>query len=217
MKYFKFIKPRIEEYKYKKGVNRLDTDSGEYKTAKVFYFVFYAWFMLFQAAYLFSNTVAFISYQKAAANVDVTLFITSWVVFVAYIAVFVLLKSKKHLPVFILNTAAGIAQMIALYKLTDQVPIAMLEGWFNNRYFWMHYIPAILMILVGAFICFIGFKSYFHFRKDYSAVLALMLEEYKREHGSVSDTEWENHLKTLEEKYLQTALEMKANTTKRKK
>lgn len=202
MKYFKFVNPRIEEYKYKKGVNRLDTQSGEYKTAKVFYFVFYAWFMLFQGAYLFSSASALISYQKAAENVVIPLFVISFVVFAAYIAVAVLLKFKKHLPVFILNTAAAITQMIALYKCTDQVPNAMLEGWFNNRYFWMHYIPAILMVLIGAFICFVGFKSYFHFRKDYAAVLAAMLEEYKREHESVSDTQWENHLKEMEENYL---------------
>ncbi len=213
MKYFKSVLDRIEEYKYKKGVNRLDTDSGEYKTSKVFYFVFYSWFMFFQAAYIFSNTAALIFYQKAAQNVEMSLFVVSWVVFAVYIAVAVLLKLKKHIAVLILNTSAAIAQMIALYKCTDQVPNAMLEGWFNNRYFWMHYIPAILMILIGAFICFIGFKSYFHFRKDYSAVLSLMLEEYKREHDSVSDTEWENHLKELEETYMKSE---KAQQTRKK-
>lgn len=204
MKYFKFVNPRIEEYKYKKGVNRLDTQSGEYKTAKAFYFVFYAWFMLFQGAYLFSNTAVFIFYHNVIEYVNIPLYITSWAVFIAYIIAAVLLKFKKHLPVFILNTAAAITQMIALYKCTDQVPNAMLEGWFNNRYFWMHYIPAILMVLIGAFICFVGFKSYFHFKKDYAAVLATMLEKYKKEHESVSDTQWENHLKEMEENYLKS-------------
>lgn len=205
MKYFKFAKPRIEEYKYKKGVNRLDTDSSEYKAAKVFYFVFYAWFMLFQIAYLFSNTAVYIFYQNVIEYVNKPLYITSWFVFAAYIAVPILLKFKIHLPVFILNISAALAEMIVLYKCTDQVPVAMLEGWFNNRYFWMHYIPAILMILVGTFVCFIGFKSYFHFKKDYAAVLTNMLEQYKSEHESVSDTEWENHLRELEEKFLKSA------------
>ena len=69
MKFYKSVLKRKDEDNYKKGIIRITTDSGIYKTTKILYYLSFAWFMLFHGLYLISNTTAFFFFERAAQNI----------------------------------------------------------------------------------------------------------------------------------------------------
>ncbi len=198
MKYYKSVIDKAEEINYKKGINRIDTKSGFYSTAKVLYYIAFAWFTFFQASYLFANTMALLFFEKAGENVDTPLFVTSVIVFVLTVAALVFIKLKWHIAALVLNIGAPLAQIIALNR-NEFVSLAFLEGGFlNNKYFWFHYAPAGLIMLFTLVVCIIGIKSYVYFKNDYKNAMSAMYTEYSETHAGISDIEWQQHLEELD-------------------
>jgi hypothetical protein len=198
MKQYRSVRARAEEMNYKKGVNRLDVNSGGYKAGKIVYYIAFIWVVLFQAAYLFANTAAFGT--LAASKVVIALYITFWCSTAGVVAGFFLLKYKLHLASFLVSLVACVGVIIMLGR-NDNVSLAFLEGGFmNNKHFWFYYAPAYLLLALLAFVCFVGVKSWFHGRNDYKAALATMYRKYQEEHPEVSDIEWQQHLRELDAK-----------------
>ena len=199
MKFYKSVVKKAEEINYKKGVTRIDTSSSFYTTSKVLYYITFAWFMFFQFAYVFANSMALLFYKKAGENVDTVLFATSLVVFVLSVAALVFIKLKWHIPALAINVAAPLAQIITLNHNED-VSIAFLEGGFlNNKYFWFHYAPAGLIILFSLIVCIIGIRSHIFFTEDYKKAMASMYVEYTEQHPNVSDAQWQSYLEELDQ------------------
>lgn len=202
MKFYKTVINKAEEINYKKGVNRIDTNSSFYTVSRLLYYIAFAWFVFFQGSYLFSNTMALLFYKRAGENVDIPLFVTSSVVFVLTVAALVFIKLKWHVAALVLNISAPLAQIITLGHNED-VSLAFLEGGFlNNKYFWFHYVPAVLIMLLTVIICIIGIKSYIHFKDDYKNAMAKMYIEYSSTHPGISDIEWQQYLEELDAEYI---------------
>lgn len=198
MKLYKSVIKKLEETNYKKGITRLDTNSGYYKVSKVLYYIAFAWFMFFQISYLFSNTMAFFFFKQAAGNIHTELFVTSWIVFALMVAGLVFIKLKFHMAAFFCSAAGGIAQMVALNS-NENISLAFLEnGFLSNKFFWFHYAPAILIILFLLVACIIGVKSHIHFKNDYKKAMAAMFAKYSEENPNVSDAQWQQYLEELD-------------------
>lgn len=198
MKEFKCVRARADETNYKKGTNRLDVNSGGYKAGKIGYNIAFAWFMVFQFAYLFGTTISYGT--RGSQNVVIPLYIGMWCTFAGVLLGFIFLKKRWHVASFSLSLVSCVAEMILFYRLTDEVPLAFLEGGFmNNRYFWFHFAPCYMLLALLAFVCFVGVKTWVHGRKDYNEAMAAMYLNYQEEHPEVSDIEWQQHLKELDE------------------
>ncbi|MEE0928342.1 MAG: hypothetical protein UIG59_04040 [Acutalibacteraceae bacterium] len=194
MKLYKSVIKKLEEINYKKGVNRLDVNSDYYRVGKTLYYFAFAWFMFFQLSYIFSNTMALLFFERAGKNVDDPLYITFICAAVFVIAGLVFIKLKWHLSAFVLTAVPCAAEIIQLGKNED-VSLAFLEhGFLSNKYFWFHYAPAGLLILLALIVCGIGVKSYIHFRNDYKIAMASLYAAYSVEHPEISDIEWQKHL-----------------------
>lgn len=201
MKFYNCVIKKLEENNYKKGVTRLDTSGGYYKTSRILYFLSLVWFGIFHIAYLFANTVVRISSPRAAENIDGALYTVSWVVFALLLIGIVATIKRIHLIAFPLNTVACILQMRYLYMNDDVNTYGFLEnGILNNKYFWFHFVPAGLIILFSLILFIISLKTYIHFRKDYSATVSSMYNNYLENHRAVSGVEWQQHLRELDEK-----------------
>lgn len=198
MKEYKCVRARAEEMNYKRGVNRLDVNSGGYRAGKIVYYIAFVWLNLFQVAYLFANTAAFGT--LAASKVVIPLYITFWCATAGGVAGLILLKHRLHLASFLVSLAACVGELVMLGR-NDNVSLAFLEGGFmNNKHFWFYYAPAYLLLAVLAFVCFVGVKTWIHGRNDYKEALATMYRKYQEEHSEVSDIEWQQHLRELDAK-----------------
>lgn len=216
MKYYKSVIIKVEEYNYKKGVNRLDTESGGYKACKILYYIAFVWFAALQFMYLSSNTVALLFYKRSAQIIDMPLYITFWAATVLVVAGFVFVKMRWHIAAFAVNTVAPIAEMIMLHR-NDDVSLRFLEGGIlNNRYFWSHYFPGGLIILFTLIICIIGVKSHIQFKKDYSVMLQKMYNEYSQKVGTVSDVMWQEYLEQADAQLLNDGSAKSAKKRKKK-
>lgn len=213
MKFYKSVIEKAEQTNYKKGIVRLDTKSGYYTAGKTVYYIAFVWFMFFQFAYLFSNTMALLFYKKAAENIHMELYTAFWVSFVLMWAGFVFIKVKWHVAALVSNLAAAFS-LITTLNTNEMVSLAFLEGGFlNNKYFWFHYAPSGLIAILTLVIAVIGIKTYIHFRQDYKKALASMFEDYLAcNNPNASDTEWKQYLEELDAKKKETE-----NTAKNKK
>ncbi len=201
MKFYNCVIEKLETNNYKKGVTRLDTSSGYYKTGRVLYFLSLIWFGLFHILYLFANTAAIISSPRAAENIDNALYTVSWINLIILLIGLVSTILKVHLVALPLNTLACVLQMRYLYLNEEVNTYGFLEnGILNNKYFWFHFAPAILIILFSLILLIISLKTYIHFRKDYSATVSSMYDNYLETHPTVSGVEWQEYLKELDEK-----------------
>ena len=213
MKLYKSVIKKLEETNYKKGVNRLDVNSDFYKASKVVYYIAFAWFMFFQLSYIFSNSMALLFFERAGKNVDDALFITFITVAVLVFAGFFFIKLKWHVSAFIVTALPCVSVMVQLGRNED-VSLAFLEhGFLSNRYFWFHYAPAGMLIVLSALVCAIGVKSYIHFRQDYKIAMAALLDNYKESHPEVSDIEWQAYLEA-EDLKLQEAAKLEGKKKK---
>lgn len=198
MKYYNSVLQKVEETNYKKGIVRIDTNSGIYKTSKILYYIAFAWFILFHGLYLLSNSTAFFFYKEAAQNIHTELFITSIIVFAFMIAGLVCLKKNLQIPAFALTTVAGIAQIVTLNS-NDNISLAFLDkGVLANKFFWFHHAPIGLLILFSIIVFIIGVKTKIELRKDYNRALSSMFSTYSETHPTVSDAEWTAHLEELD-------------------
>ena len=67
MKYYKSVLDRVEEYRYKKGIVRLNTDSSVYTAGKVLYILSFSWLILFQLIYILGGLLM-LSSDRLADN-----------------------------------------------------------------------------------------------------------------------------------------------------
>lgn len=200
MKLYRSVIRRMEEDNYKKGIVRVDMQSGYYKTGRMLYTLSLIWFMVFQTLFLFAHSMFMLSHDADInKTIDIPLLITSWSVFAALIAGFVLVCLRLNFIAVPLNIAACVVQMVRLYKNENVATYGFLEnGILNNKYFWFYFAPAILIIVFSLFLLWVYINDRIHYRKDYSRTMASMLDDYKNEHPSVSDTEWQAHLEALD-------------------
>jgi hypothetical protein len=194
MKRYKSVIKKLEETNYKKGVNRLDTNSDFYKMWKTLHIIGFVWFMFFQLSYIFSNTMALLFFERAGQNVDDGLYITFIAAAILVAAAFVFIKRGWFIPAFLLTATPCMVEMVALSRNED-VSLAFLNhGLLSNKYIWFHYAPAVLLIITGLVICIIGVKTYIHFANDYKIAMASLYAAYTEEHPEISDVEWQQHL-----------------------
>lgn len=217
MKYYKSVLKKVEETNYKKGIVRIDTESGIYKTSRLLYYIAFAWFMLFHGLYLISNSTAFFFYEKAAQNIHTELFVSAIIVFVFMIAAVVSVARGWHIAAGSLTLIGGVAQMVSFYS-NDNVALAFLDkGVLGNKFFWFHFAPPILLILFVLIISTIGIKSSIQLKKDYTRALASMFTKYSEDNKGASDSEWTAHLEELDRKIEeQEKAEKKENKRKKR-
>ena len=201
MKMYKAVLAAVEENNYKKGVTRLDTSSGYYKSSKKLNILASIWLMFFQFAIIFGNTTALLIYTKNAKNVDVALYITTCIAFLAVGASIYLIRRKLHAIALGINIAVVFAQITRIYRNdVETVNEFLNNGYINSSRFWMYIVPGILVCLFTLIICLIGIKTRVHLVKDYKAMLEKMYASYREEHPEVSDVEWTEHLEMLDAK-----------------
>lgn len=198
MKYYKSVLNKVQETNYKKGVVRIDTDSGIYRTSKILYYIAFAWFALFHGLYILSNSTAYFFYEAAAKNIHTELFVTSIIVLVFMIAALVFIKKNWQIPAFALSLVAGVAQITVLGS-NENISLAFLDkGVLGNKFFWFHHAPIILLILFSLVVFIIGIKTKIQLKKDYNRAISSMFANYSETHPAVSDTEWTAHLEELD-------------------
>ena len=198
MKLYKSVLKRKDEDNYKKGIVRITTDSGIYKTTKILYYISFAWFMLFHGLYLISNATAFFFYERASQNIHKELFITSAIVFVLMLFAIVCAKKNWQIPAFAATLVGGIAQITALQS-NDNITLSFLsDGILSSKFFWYHHAPIILLILFTLILFIIGLKINLELKRDYNRTLTSMFTAYSEENKGASDAQWTAHLEELD-------------------
>ncbi len=199
MKFYKCVTDAVKEDNYKKGVNRLDTESGYYKVSKRLNILSSIWLMVFQFGLIFGGTTSLLIYTKNAPNLDMPLYITTCISFVLLPVTIFFIKKKWHIHALALNLAVVFAQLTRLYRNDTETTNEFLNnGYLNNPKFWMYFVPGILICLFTLIICLIGIKTRLHFRKDYKEAVEKMFTAYTEEHPGISDVEWTEHLEELD-------------------
>ncbi len=199
MKIYKSVVAELEQENYRKGVNRLDTNSGYYKVSKKLNILSTIWIMLFQFGLIFGGVTSLFIYTKNAPNVDMPLFIVTCVAFVIFPLSLYLIRRRLPYIALVLNVAAVYAQLTRLYyNDIETVNEFLNNGYLNNVRFWMYFVPGFLICFFTLIICIIFIKTYLHFLKDYKAMLENMYNLYREEKPAVSDTQWAEHLEKLD-------------------
>ncbi|MBO5852614.1 MAG: hypothetical protein J6Q74_02260 [Clostridia bacterium] len=203
MKFYKSVLKRKDEDNYKKGIIRITTDSGIYKTTKILYYLSFAWFMLFHGLYLISNTTAFFFFERAAQNIHMELFVTSVVIFVLMVFAAICIKKNWQIPAFAATLVGGIAQIVALQS-NDNITLSFLsDGILSSKFFWYHHAPIILLIFFTLILFVIGIKIRIELMRDYTRTLTSMFTAYSEENNGASDAQWTAHLEELDHKLAQ--------------
>lgn len=192
MKKYQAVCDRVNEYRYKKGIVRLDTSSGFYKGGKFLYILAFIWLMVFQLMYI-AGSALLSSAGQLADNAKELL--TSLLIITPLLIIgFVLLCIKKHAVALVFNIVLPLFEMAVFYK-NEQVSLSFLEGWLTSKFFWFHFAPSILIIICSLIVCLIGIKTALDFNKDYKKIMESMYIKYNEDHPNSTEEDWQNYLK----------------------
>ncbi|MBO5872669.1 MAG: hypothetical protein J6Q56_00500 [Clostridia bacterium] len=189
MKKYQKVVDRVEEYRYKKGIVRIDTTSSLYKTGKIFYIISFAWLMAFLLLYIMGITL-----QMATGYEIETIVLVSPIVIALMATVgLVLVCIKQHFIALVTNILCS-AFNIALFLGDENVLLGIIENGITSKFIWRHFAPSALIILFTLIVCIIGIKTICDFRKDYKKVMNSMYIKFKEENPIASDAEWQSYL-----------------------
>ena len=191
MKYYQAVKTRVEEYRYKKGIVRLNTDSMAYTAGKVLYILAFSWMVLFQIIYILGGLLM-LSGNNLADNATQLLIAVGILTPISAIGL-VLLCLKQHIASLSVTVLSAILTMAVFYQ-NEQVQLSFLGGIFTSAFFWRHFAPAILLIFFAVITCGIGIKTALDFKKDYKKVMESMFIAFKEKHPEASDSQWHAYL-----------------------
>jgi hypothetical protein len=191
MKRYQTIIDKVLEYRYKKGIVRLDTTSGLYKGSKLLYILSFVWLMLFQFIYILGSTFLFFA-DKLASNAE-ELFFSLLILTPLFIVGLVLLCLGKHAAALPFGVALPVLEMAQFYK-NEMVSLSFLEKGILSKFFWFHFAPSILIIISSVIVCLIGIKTTCDFRKDYKIIMEKMYLKFKEENPNLGEEAWNNFL-----------------------
>lgn len=191
MKKYQTVINEVLEYRYKKGIVRLDTSSGFYKGGKFLYIMSFIWLMAFQLLYILGSTFL-ISADKLATNAK-ELFFSLLILTPLFVLAFILLCLKKHAVALPLNIVLPILEMAQFYR-NEMVSLGFLEKGILSKFFWFHFAPSILLIICALIVCLIGIKTTVDFNKDYKKIMESMYLRFKEENPNSSEEDWNNYL-----------------------
>lgn len=189
MKKYQKVVDRVEEYRYKKGIVRVDTSSGLYKTGKILYIISFAWLMAFLLLYIMGITLQ----MATGYEIETIVLISPIVIAVIAIVGLLLICFKQHLAGLIVSILYS-ALNIALFYRDENVLLGIIENGITSKFIWRHFAPAILIIVFALVVCIIGIKTRCDFNKDYKKVMNSMYIKFKEENPIASDAEWQSYL-----------------------
>lgn len=189
MKKYQKVIDRVEEYRYKKGIVRVDTSSNIYKIGKIFYILSFAWLMAFLLLYIMGVVLQMATGYEIEAIVLISPVV---IAFLATVAL-VLVCLKQYLIGMITNIFCS-ALNIALFLGDENVVLGIIENGIASKFIWRHFVPSVLIILFTLVVCIIGIKTGFDFRKDYKKVMNSMYIKFKEQKPIASDAEWQSYL-----------------------
>ncbi|MBO5200543.1 MAG: hypothetical protein J6B93_04610 [Clostridia bacterium] len=191
MKYYKSVLDRVEEYRYKKGIVRLNTDSSVYTAGKVLYILSFSWLILFQLIYILGGLLM-LSSDRLADNATQLLIALGILTPISAIGL-VLLCLKQHIASLSVTVLSAVLTMAVFYQ-NEQVQLSFVSGIFTSPFFWRHFAPAILLIIFAALACGIGIKTALDLKKDYKKVMESMFINFKEKFPEASDSQWQTYL-----------------------
>ena len=195
MKIYKLVADGVEKYRYKKGINRVDTSTGFYKIPKALYIVSFIWLAIPILLYIISCLIGMSAYPLAENAKD--LLISESVCLPLIALGFFCLMKRWNIAALVFNIAPSVALMAALYR-NENVSLGFLNDGMGTKYFWLHFAPAILIIVFALFASLVGFKTKLDFKKDYNKVLSSMYTRFIEENPNATDEEWTAHLEKWE-------------------
>ena len=191
MKIYKLVVDGVEKYRYKKGINRVDTSTGFYKIPKALYIVSFVWLAIPLLLYILSCLIGMSAYPLADNARELLISESVCLPLVAF-GFFCLMK-RWNISALAFSIAPSVALMVALYR-NENVSVGFLNDGMGTKYFWLHFAPAILLIIFVLFAGIVGLKTKFDFKKDYNNVLDSMYKRFKEENPNATDAEWTTHL-----------------------
>lgn len=191
MKQYQTVINAVLEYRYKKGIVRLDSSSGFYKGGKFLYIISFIWLMVFQLVYILGSTFL-ISADKLATNAK-ELFFSLLILTPLLVAGLVLLCLGKHAVALPFNVVLPILEMAQFYR-NEQVSLSFLSHGLGSKFFWFHFAPSILIIICSLIVCLIGIKTTIDFNKDYKKIMESLYLRFKEDNPTSSEEDWNDYL-----------------------
>lgn len=189
MKKYQKVVDRVEEYRYKKGIVRVDTASSLYKTGKTLYIISFSWLMVFLLLYIMGITLQ----MATGYEIETIVLVSPIVIALLATAGLVLVCLKQHLIALITNILCSVFN-IALFLGDENVLLGIIENGITSKFIWRHFAPAVFIIIFALVVCLIGIKTRCDFNKDYKKVMNSMYMKFKEENPIASDAEWQSYL-----------------------
>lgn len=189
MKKYQKVVDRVEEYRYKKGIVRVDTTSSLYKTGKILYIISFSWLMAFLLLYIMGITL----HMATGYEIETIVLVSPIVIALMATAGLVLVCLKQHFIALITNILCSVFN-IALFLGDENVLLGIIENGITSKFIWRHFAPAVFIIIFALVVCLIGIKTRCDFNKDYKKVMNSMYMKFKEENPIASDAEWQSYL-----------------------
>ena len=212
MKMNKAVLARVGKMRERKGFKTVDTKSLFYKVCKWLYAIVFLWYIAVPSILALSWWV-FPDDYGAYTSLFHKIFLTV-VVFGTFAAGIVLLK-RRHEVGAVLNLVFIVAGLYELkyymhrfkqFDIDDGYMMVFGEKILHD-YIWRHFVPAFLMLLLGAIICGIYMRERLLLKRDYNKVLDALYIANKDKLTSGSEEEWDALLASLEDSDIERELD----------
>ncbi len=183
----------VDKYRYRKGIVITDEKSAVYKGFKIVYIISALWTFIFNSLFLIGNLI---SLQFAEAKIKSTPAVTELMSTLLLVVGFLLILKRIYIAggiINILSTVMGTVQYFILL-LND----IQLNGGITHFFFWRHFVPAVILIISCAVVCFIGVKATLLLNKDYKKMLERLYIKNKEKLADTDDEGWQNLLESGE-------------------
>lgn len=186
------ILDRVEQYKQKKGISYINSDSRVFKTSKVFLCIFFAWAIVM-------NLLTVLSWSLRIGTENFKYISTSFytVLFISLLSIagFVFVFTKIKLIGAIISSVASIFTIITYAPLLKD---ATLKLGYKTIFFTRHLIPHTAIAIISLIMLSILLIYYFKSNSLYKKIEKTIYEEYavKKEKDNLNIT-WEEYLATI--------------------
>lgn len=187
---------RVYKYRERKGIKITDTDSGLYITFKVIFILGFVWLMAMQSMYLLGQLLQFTDAAAAKGVLMMPFYLICAATVVIILGFILLLTFKQHI-------AGGVLELVGLTVTGYEFHYLLVEvngGIDSLTYFWWrHGVPAAIMMLCCAVMCFIGIRAKYCLNRDYKRVLEIVYINNKERLSTATDEDWQQIVDELDD------------------
>lgn len=213
------ILKRVEQYKYKRGIHIIDTDSGIYTFMRVLTTIAFIFTMFCNGLYIMGQLINLSSGEKSSINMPafIAISIGTAVIIIGYVLNCTRFKLWGALALII----PQITNYIYFHHAFN--PNASTDGVVDTtsfilgmpiRFYVRHFIPAVIMLIAAIVMVIIDISARIKNNKIYYHILDDLYSKYKAgSREDMNEAEWEEFLSNYEpSKYQKQFTENEENT-----